>query len=151
MKTDIHNLQTQKNWFVKWMRILGIAISIGTFFLLFSNMGIAAPPVPLPPHPPGLPRPPLPPVPPPVIVPPLPPGPPVIVHHPPGPPPHPGWVWVPDYYRGHRRVPGYWSRPKRYGPRYDRGPRYDHGRRYDRVHRRDPGPPPHPGPHPPVR
>ncbi len=118
MKSDSNNPPVYKNCLGKWLRVAGMGISIGSFFLLFSGTGIAAPPIPLPPHPPGLPRPPLP-VPPPVLVPPLPPGPPVVVRHPPGLPPHPGWIWVPGYHRGHRWVPGYWSRPKRHRPRYD--------------------------------
>ena len=144
MKADMNNQPTNKNWFIRWLRIGGMVISVGSFFLLFSSMGIAGPPIPLPPLPPGLPHPPLP------LGPPLPhrvlPHPPILVPpHPPGPG---GSVWVPGYHRGHRWVPGYWSRPKRYRPRYDPGPRYDHRPRYDRGPRYDHGPPPHPGPLP---
>ena len=108
MKMDIHNLPIGKNCFGRWLRIAGMVVSIGAFFLLFSGVGTAGPPVPLPPHPPGLPHPPLPPGPPPVLVPPHPPGPPVVIA--PGHPPYPGAVWVPGYHRGHRWVPGHWSR-----------------------------------------
>ena len=152
MHTIFKQQPTEKNGLLRWFSSMGGSFLTGTFLLLFSSVGLAAPPVPLPPHPPGLGHPPLPPGPPlPHQVLPLPPGPPGVIHHPPGLPPHPGWVWMPGYHRGNRWVPGNWSKPKRHRPRYDhdRGPRYyrdrdpryyhDRGPRYDRE----------PGPHPP--
>lgn len=120
-----------------WFKGAGMLLLIGAFFFLFTNVGLARPPIPGPhppgspplpgphhpplpgPHPPGLPLPPHPVILPP---PPLPLGPHVFM---PGPPPYPGWFWVPGYQRGHHRVPGHWSKPKR-------------------IHRgRPPGRPPH--------
>jgi hypothetical protein len=130
MKCDKYHRQIHKNFFENCLKIFGLGISIGTLFLIFSTIGLAAPPVPLPPHPPGFP-PPLPPgppaphhvVPPPPLPGPLhPPAPPVILHRPPGLPPYPGAVWVPGYHRGNKWVPGYWSRPNRHRHRHNPGP-----------------------------
>lgn len=150
MCTVFNKYQTDKKGLSKWLGGLGRFFLTGAFFLLFSSVGLAGPPVPLPPHPPGLPHPPLPPGPPPLILPHPPlvvphhrPGPPGVIYHSPGRPPHPGWVWVPGYHRGHQWVPGRWSKPKKYKPRYGHGPGYAPGPRYH------PGPPPPPGPHPP--
>jgi hypothetical protein len=144
--------QINKNGLSKWIAGMGKFFLTGAFFLLFSSVGLAVPPVPLPPHPPLPPGPPPPHLvlpPPPILVPPLPPAPPGVIHYRPGHPPYPGWVWVPGYYRGHQWVPGHWSKPKKYRPGYDHGPRYAPGPPPPPGPRYHPGPPPPPGPHPP--
>jgi hypothetical protein len=120
MQTVFKKYQTYKSRLARGLVGMGLFFITGAISLLLTSGGLAAPPVPLPPHPPGLRHPPLPPGPPPPLLPP----PPGVIQHPPGPPPHPGWVWVPGYHKGHRWVPGYWSGPRRHRPRYDRGPRY---------------------------
>ena len=119
MKNYLVKQQKYSTRRLRWFKGAGTLLLIGAFSVLFTNVGLAGPPLPpLPPPPPVL----LPP-------PPLPPPHPVIIPGPPGPPPHPGWYWVPGRHRGHRWVGGYWARPDRYH-RYHR--RYYH-----------PGPPYH--------
>lgn len=140
MHTVFKKYKTDKNGFSRWFSGLGVILAAGAFSLLLSSVGLAGPPVPLPPHPPGLPHPP-------IVAPPRHlPGPPAVIHHPPGRPPYPGWVWMPGYYRGHRWVPGYWAKPKRHRPRYDRGPGYRSGPPPPPGPRHLPGPPLPPGP-----
>jgi hypothetical protein len=143
MDTVFKKCETDKNGLLKWFGSLGVLLAAGAFSLFFSSVGLAGPPVPLPPHPP---LPPLPPPPHQVL-----PHPPIVapLHHPPGRPPYPGWVWVPGYYKGHRWVAGHWAQPKRHRPRYDHGPRYHPGPPHPPGPRHHPGPPLPPGPPPP--
>ena len=152
----MHNVfkkyKTDKNGLPRWFGGLGVILAAGAFSLLLSSVGLAGPPVPLPPHPPLPPGPPLPhqvlPHPP-IVAPPSSTGAAGCYPPSPGRPPYPGWVWMPGYYRGHRWVPGYWAKPKRYRAiEYDR--RYDPGPPPPPGPRHLPGPPLPPGPHPPL-
>jgi hypothetical protein len=147
MQTLFKKYETNKNRRSRWFGRLGTLLAVGAFSLFFSTAGLAGPPVPLPPHPP---LPPLPPPPhqvlphPPIVAPPhLPPGPPDVIHRRTGRPPHPGWVWVPGFYRGRHWVEGHWDKPRQYRPRYDHGPRYHPGPPPHPRNRPHPGPPPH--------
>ena len=47
------NIKPIKTDFQDGSAVWGCFLAAGAFFLLFSSVGLAAPPVPLPPHPPG--------------------------------------------------------------------------------------------------